>query len=263
MSEDFTARATCECYYQFENSDDLGLDKQGQIALTNNNTVTQSATLPSGTYASPSAANSADFEVGSTQSLSANHDDSAEIDNLTAYTALAWLKPESVPSQLNIYSKATGFTDGFISFIAGSGVTYRFYFAGTNYAEGITTLLAGTWYFFATSYSQADDEQRVYRGLEETQVVQDGAGQSLTDATASTTGGFKIGGYAWQTGTEWDGLICEFAVFSEELTLAEIQEVQEDGIEGTVTTVPQVAQQILLGNDSIVTFPAREHIVRL
>ena len=96
MAEDYTQRATCECYYKFENSGDLGEDNQNQIDLTNNNTVTQSATIPSGTYASPSATKSADFESGSSQYLSAAHNDSTEVDDLTAMTVVCWVRAESL-----------------------------------------------------------------------------------------------------------------------------------------------------------------------
>lgn len=232
--EDFTGRATLQCYYKFENSGDLGLDTQGNIALTNNNSVAQSSTLPSGTYAAPTAANSADFELDSTMSLSANHDDSSEIDNLTAMTTVFWIKPESVPSQTVYVSKASGFSDGFIFFTVSSGATSRDYFAGSNYVEtGWSDISSGTWFFVAISYSQANDEQRVYQGTEEVQVSLQGTPATLTDETGDTTGGFKIGGFAWQGGSEYDGLMCEVAILSEELSLSELQDIQEFGMDGS------------------------------
>jgi hypothetical protein len=236
MSEDFTQRATCECYYKFENASDLGEDNQGQIALTNNNGVSQSSTIPSGTYANPSATKSADFDKASIQYFSASHNDAQEIDNLTAFTALMWIKNDTNNSHHMLWNMSNYGGDGHECLLNYVGKT-QFKFAGTLDEEAFSWT-TGVWYFLAFTYSQTSDAMRTYRGNEETQVVQIGSDTEAINKTGGTAKSFTIGRHNLSADYYHDGLICEIAFFSEELSLAELQEIQADGVEGGVAGQP-------------------------
>ena len=230
--EDFTLRASLQCYYKFENGADLGEDYKGNIALTNVNGVTQSATIPSGTYAGPTAIKSADFERASSQYLSATHDASILIDDITALTVVAWFNPESWAASSCIYLKSGFLSDGHGIYIVSTGTNPRGLFSG-NDASRTQTFSAGTWYFICFTYSQTSDLMKVYTGTESVQVTELGTSTSLIDATASTTYGFRIGCASWAVAYLFDGLICEPAWFTEELSLAELQELQQYGMDGS------------------------------
>lgn len=235
MAEDFTQRATCEAYYKFENAGDLGEDNQNQIDLTNANAATQSADIPSGTYASPSATKSVDLEQTSSQHLYAVHNDSTEIDDLTALTFLCWLKLESKQAWARLAEK--GYSDGgwFLMFLSG-GDDLRADFGNASYCDWTNAFSLATWMFIAITYSQTSDKFRLYYGEEETQVSMK-TENSEVNKSAATAERFTLGANA-AGDNEIDGLFCEYTVFSEELSLAELQEVQVDGMEGSVAVAP-------------------------
>lgn len=236
MAEDFTQRATCECYYKFENAGDLGEDNQNQIDLTNNNNVTQSADIPSGTYASPSATKSANFEAGSSQSLSAAHNDAQEIDNISALTVVGQFKLESDPgTDFTAWSFAyPGLTgkEGHRGRIKTGTNELDFGFDGVYKAESKTWSTA-TWYFLAWAYDDTTDEMNVYAGAEETELAELGSGTAAADLTAGCELDFYLARKADSADRFYDGLMCELAFFTEKLTLTEIREIQADGMEGT------------------------------
>jgi len=232
--EDFTQRASLQCYYKFENASDLGEDYKGNIALTNTNAVTQSATIPSGTYAAPTATKSADFEADSAQYLTAIHDDAQEIDNLTALTMLMWYRPESVPTDgpILIDMADNGCTGGWRWYTTSTGTAVTPCFGGTSSGSGNQGMFsAGVWSFIAMTYGQDTDQIRTFKGTEEVQVVQKQA-VAAVDKTAATTMGFFVGRY--HGGSLYaDGLMCELAVFSERLELADLQDIQQYGMDGS------------------------------
>lgn len=236
--EDFTQRATCECYYKFENGGDLGEDNQNQIDLTNNNAVAQNADIPSGTFASPSAIKSADFERDTSMSLSASHADSTEVDDLTAITVVFWVKLEAGTSAEQwLFSKCTATNNGWFVALDNSGD--KLYL---GFGDGFKSLDAvwadATWYFVAFTYD--GNNVKAWRGAEEAQVTQLGGDQAHVGKTAATTDLFYIGkrytGEAFYT----DGKLCEVMVFSEALTLNDLEDIQQYGMEGGVTFIPKV-----------------------
>src|SRR3990172_5256187 len=229
--ENFLLRASLQCYYKFENGADLGEDYKGNIALTNVNAVTQSATIPSGTYAAPTATKSASFASASSQRLTATHAVSLELDDLTELTGLAWIRATTLGQRL-IWEKGEYLADGHNLFTnSDSHLRGRFSNVGIDPYGG--ALSTSTWYFVAITYSQTADAIQLYRGTESVQIAAYGSSAAAVDKTASTAGGFAIGSTAAAGGSYWDGLICELAIFSELLTLAKLQEVQQYGMDGS------------------------------
>jgi hypothetical protein len=210
----------------------LGEDYQGNIALTNNNAVAQSATIPSGTYAAPTATKSADFEADSGQYLTATHAISSEIDDLTALTGCCWINTES-SAQLVIWEKGADFGNGHHLFLYDNLTALRGRFGTIWAAKYGGTFSLATWYFVALTYSQATDVITWYRGTEAAQVTAYSTTTAAVDQTASTAAGFAIGGRSNTSASSFDGLICEFAIFSEALSLAELQDLQQYGMDGS------------------------------
>lgn len=232
LAEDFTSRATCESFYDFENNGDLGEDDQGQIAMTNSG-VTQSADVPSGTYAGPSSGKSGDFEQGDPDVMTATHAISSEVDDLTAITAFAWIKLEGTPGEEWIFSKtaSTGWDGWFVALNTGGNAYFAFGNGNFVNLSGLTWNTA-TWYFIAFTYDGSN--MRFYRGTEGALAAQLGSDSAAAGRTASTADEFAIG-KRWDDQKYFDGLITEAAVFSEALSLKELQSIQEYGIEGNST----------------------------
>ena len=226
LGEDYTARGTCECYYKFENGGDLGEDNQNQIDLTNSG-VTQSATIPVGTFVSPNITKSGDWELGDPDYMTASHAVAAEIDDLTAITIVCWVRPESLVASSFVATMAHEWGSGwrFRWFPEGGG-GFHHVFDGVDAEDLPVTMNTGTWYFMVGTYDGTD--AYLYQGTEEGQVAELDSTGGIGN-TATTTGGFYVGS-RWGPADYWDGLICELAVFSEALTLSDLEDIQRYGM---------------------------------
>ena len=236
---DFTADASLVAYYKFENGADLGLDTKGNVNLTNTNGVTQSATIPSGTYATPFATKSASFLGTSVQSLNATHNNSTALDNLTEFTVVMWINHSGTwGTSEDLADKSDSGTDGFRIKIDNTGTKSAFRFGNATENLNTLTLTSGTWYFFGYTYDQTSDLDKTYYGTEGVQAALQGTGTANVDATGATAQPFYMG--LKNGGTfPYTGLMCEVAFFSRVLSLAEIRSIQQYGMDG-IASVPNI-----------------------
>jgi hypothetical protein len=203
-------------------------DYTGNNDLTNNNTVTFDAgDKMEGTH-------SADFESGSSQSLSIADGSQTGLDVTGDLSICLWVKPESTPgTDRTFVSKyvltgdqrqyvfqvlSTGEIDCVLSPDGTSGITR---------ATGASTLGTGTWKHIAVVYNGTDIRLYINGVLDS-----NGASnpKAYTGGIFNGSGTFRIGAFGNTPSEFYDGLMDEVAIFDRELTAAEVNGIYNDGI---------------------------------
>jgi len=226
---DYTSDANCQGAW-FMNCSGNETDRSG-----NGNTLTEtSGTIPtSATVPSGYSGTSRDFELGDTECLLRTDGDSVGLDINGAdakVSVVAWVKAEDI-ANASWYSIACKWTNQYYLGLVGTG-SGTFKVAGgvvggagqkLVYSTG-TAYAAGTWYHVAFVFNDVD--LRVY-----TNGSLDCTPLADTNGISDNASSFYIGSSS--TGSPFDGLIDEVAVFDRELSSTEVAEIYTDGIDGT------------------------------
>jgi hypothetical protein len=225
----------------FENGSDLGEDSVGANDLTNNNGVTQSSDEQEGDY-------SADFENGSSQTLSISDGSQSGLDITGSISVGGWFKVEDDPSaSLIVLAKynQTGDNRSYMFYLYRTGANaWDLYFAlsddgasPTTDCIGATSLTTGTWYHGVGVYDGTD--VRVYLNGSLDSNGSDNP-KTYSSGIYDGNGSFRIGGYDNTDTTDFDGLMDEVFVFNDALTAGEVLGIYQSGIQPVSAAIPAI-----------------------
>lgn len=231
---DYTVDGNMVAYYYFE--DAPGIDQSG----TGDNHVDDAAADPTGDEADfKQGAQSADFELGSTQylqcdtaSLTADFPGKAASDS---FTIVVWVKPEEHDSTRYNICGVINDNSWRIQIGSDDKLQSKFYYSdgggGDVGANANTALVDGTWYHAAYVIDGTANKIYIYRdGVEDT-----GGGVAFDHTLVSGTGAFRIGNEL--ASYHFDGKMDELAIFDRALNITEINEIMDDGLAGAEAEV--------------------------
>lgn len=217
--------------WTFEDSADLGNDAVGSNDMSNNN-----STVVGAEYLCKQGFYAADFEAGSSQRLNITDASQSGLDITGAMTVTAWVRFESLtgstgegPTLCGKYT-ASGNQRSWMLWAYNNGTNFKLrgLVSSNGTAEttitGGTTLATGTWYHVALVYDGSN--LRLYLNGEE-----DATAVSYSSGIFNSTSRFEIGNRGDATASYFmDGLIDEVAVFNDDLSEADINDIMSFGV---------------------------------
>jgi len=178
----------------------------------------------------------ADFEADTIEHLYVEHD--TAFTNLQDVTVAVWLKPESWNGARRIFQKGS---DGDFSLrrFGGNG-QFRMQTNGKllDAGDAASLMPPGQWYHVAAVFDTGRDSMRLYIDGQAVGSAPLG-GSGIRETTSRLYIGHKIGHQSY--GDNFDGLMDEFFIFGEALSVTEIQNLMEYN-----TTIPEPSSVVLL-----------------
>lgn len=171
--------------------------------------------------------NGADFEKDNNEYLYITNASQSGLNFTTALSISAWVKPESLSSNMSIVSKWASGSLGFLFFIRGaSNILELRTDAGGGNAEAYAsyTFSTATWYHVVVTFNAGTVALYV-----------NGTALTMTDSTCpspiqSTTADFRIGGNQNNpSGEDFDGIIDEVGIWNKVLSTTEITQLYNGG----------------------------------
>lgn len=224
-------------YWKLDESSGNAADSHGPNTLTNTNTTA---------YAAAKLNNGADFEAGSSQSLSIADASQTGLDFTTALSFSLWFKLESAPgTQMNFINKHAGGGNEqyFLAYRTASTPNFRLSVdkTGNGTAQDIlgvdTTFNTATWYHVVCTWDGATKTAKFY--INGTQSGTDQVGANV-DTIFNGTDAFALG----VPGAEYfDGIMDEVGAWSKVLTSTEVSQLYNGG---TPLPYPFAANKFLM-----------------
>ncbi len=181
--------------------------------LTDNNTVL---------YGTGQYGNAADFESTNTEYLSIANGDQTGLNITGDYTVVYQMKAESWPG--NSYTYGHGGSNGFNIGHSDGSVARAYQGGGVN--DISYSFSTATWYHLAFVYDVSETTVEVF-----VDGTSEGTDTS-TSAPVSHTGTRYVGAFGQESYEyPFDGLIDDFAIFSRKLSEAEIDDINDNGLE--------------------------------
>jgi hypothetical protein len=194
------------------------------ITLTDNNTVGSGV----GRFN-----NAADFERSNSEYLSAANPTSLKF-LATSFSVVLSVKPESITTDNGLVHKGNFSTGWVLNYKQGDSGTLQLYF-GSSVVASVTGvgMTAGNWYTIAVIFDDSANTV-VFRVNKSTLATVTSVTSNPSDGTAR----FGIGERGSDSGAEgWDGLIDDVALFSRAISVAEADDIADNGLEDFITPV--------------------------
>ena len=199
------------------------LESDGTDESDNSYTLTGTG---SPTHSAGKFGNGADFEKDSSQDYTIANASCANLEISGSQTWSCWVKLESIGKHQTAIGKFDG-TNAYHRLHVNSNNTVTFRIAGLTTNEQVAStavVTTGAWYHLCGVYDSSASKIKVFVNGAKTELVASG---SATD----TNGGFSVGNLGDQaSGSLFDGIVDDAAIFNRALTDAEVQFLYYGGI---------------------------------
>ena len=226
--------ANCVVYFPMEDSgDETDESGNGSDLTETGGTIPQDSDKQVGTY-------SRDFESGDTEYLAQADSLSTDISGANQDLSIVfWVKHESdtgtYQTYVSKYSTASSNRQYKVYYdYDANGVNFILSDDGTSYSicQGATDVVGGSWYHVACVYN--DTDQRIYINGSLDSNGSDNP-KTYSSGIADKSAAFHLGEASGQAGY-LDGLLDDVAVFDRELSSAEVSEIYQYGVDGSLDT---------------------------